>query len=468
MPNTYNSKNENLFKYDIKKTIDTIIHHFSWLHLLTFVGVIFGGYITYYQLPPVDPKHPSNAIYYSIFWSTCSILVTAYISSIIYALSTEQKEKKLNDTILDILQKTNENIQRINDRTNEIKVFKHSYDGLEYCIRTIPSASRVINTVLRHGKDKSLPGLGSKEWIYKQWVDVKQKHLQDDTYTLTELVSSHFTIDDGAREFINTNHKNPKYNYKFIDDNHYAMIQFTLFDFDDQARNKEVVFGWEFPNMEHGPCFKTNNKAVVDFFENYFFYYYNNNKTQNNPSIIRSSIIDKCYHSLKPGVWLYLLEHDFLNNIFGVITIADTGDENIKNKYKATANVNYFGNDTPVRGTWYSINFDYEPLTQAIHIQYDITLDKLSDGEIEKSLQKKYTGYLHFVISDKINTVFHGQFKDLSKQRPSGDIKIAPCLDRNKKIIPDISDINLQEAFKRIFGEDIKQEKPQKRQVKIT
>jgi len=379
-------------------------------------------------------------------------IVIAIEGSILKSTWTIGKQAR---EITELFNKTSYNI----DRLNRFTVFKNSMEGFEYCIRTIPFATKVLNTVLCYGDSISDFSSDAGKKTYADWIEAKKNYLNKDTYSLKELVSSHLNPVDPERQFVSIYRDNNKYSHKFIDDATYPMMQLTIFEFNkkENKRDKEVIFGWEFPNMPNGYCFKTDNQDVVGFFEEYFQHYYAE-KSQKYPSIVTiNTPLDKCYNTMKSGVWLYILKHDDLNNVYGTIQITDTGDKtNINNKYKANASVWYMGGLK--RGKWHSINFEYDPLTQYVHIQYDIQLENPSKAEKDKEI-KEYTGYLHFRISNNINEALNGEFSDLAGGVKAGGIEIRPYLDKQDNILNHINESDLPKAFERLFDMDITQGK---------
>jgi hypothetical protein len=337
---------------------------------------------------------------------------------------------------------------------------------LKHCIDNISSAKKVKNTVLGYGKNTSDYLDISKKHLYQEWINAKKIYLNKNTYTLTEIISSHFVHDDPAMKFMNEyQNKSDKYYCKFLDNRVHSIMQFTILDYGDDKETKEVIIGWH--DYGNGDCFLSSKKQVVNFFEKYFDYYYNGSEnllSQKTPSIIQTRIEEKCYHGLVPGIWLYILynqnDSNFnmdkeLKNAIGIISIMNTGDDRISNKYMAHTKVYYQGMEP--RGTWHSTNFEFKPFEQTVHIQYEMEINKKTLKD-EKENRDKYVGFLDFPVKDNIEEAIDGIFWDVKRNTKLGDIKLKAYMDSGiiaQKDIDELSESEIIIAFKKTYGVDV-------------
>lgn len=427
-----------------------IIKYFEGVNqqLFFLLGTILAIIFTCAQILVMDS--PNKSEYLGIVLTVSAMLVSVQVLSI----TIEKKESAVTNSVNDsekridkMLSDAARSVEMLADASRDIRVYEDTNDGLRYCIKSAKRANKILNTVLHNGeKFISMP-------IYQEWLEAKKEFLSRNENSLKEIITCHFNADDAPRVFADMYHLNNGYSFRFVDDISFPLQQFTIFEY---AKEKELIFGWQLPDCEDGQCFKTSNKEIVEFFEKYFWYCYDN-KTQVDPSIVIPMVKDKCYDSMRPGVWLYLLYNNpdqELNKVYGIIKITDTGDLNIKNKYKANAKVWYYG-EKKKRGEWHSINFEYVPLTQKLHIQYDIIIENPSIEEAKRGINE-YTGYLHFEIYEDIHKVLTGYFKDLAQNDKKGYIKLKAYLDESGEcILPDIKDEDMPNAFMKSFGVDI-------------
>ena len=424
-------------------------------HLLIklFIFVITSGvfFITFlYTIP-------DNPIYRGAFAIAVIYFVVEQLTAIGHSLTIDDEKLQLANVYQEIskmLLTTNENIEKLTDDSSYFTVFANSDLALEYCIKTVPLATEVKNAILRYGNDYSF---SKTDPLYNAWFEEKKRHLQTSSYPWRELVSSHLAPNDKIREFIDEyKSKNPRPNYfvKFIDDKidkdkiTFPLIQTTIFDFNPivtNKRNKEVIFGWEFPGRENGPCFKTNHKDIVIFFEKYFDYYFKE-VAQENPNIVATEIKQKFYINSLAGVWLYLVYdsiEDDLNDVYGVISITE-----IEGAFQAHSVVSYFGKIE--RGKWNSFNISYDENKQKLKIDYDMIMGIMTPRE-RKMGKSNFSGVLQ--LNPESNKDFiEGFFKDSTNRETLGKTKIIKYSNEQNSI----NETDLEDAFRQYFKVNIK------------
>jgi len=149
--------------------------------------------------------------------------------------------------------------------SSDIVTFSNRKDGINYIVAMLKSAVSVRNTVLRYGKTASAT---SQDFEYEAMLEAKREALLKNDCPWTEIVSIHIDNDDKVMALISELKGKTRYNVSFIDDKCIPMIQMLMIDYDD--REREVIFGWEFPEAGAAPAFSTRNRQVVQYFEKYF------------------------------------------------------------------------------------------------------------------------------------------------------------------------------------------------------
>ena len=308
---------------------------------------------------------------------------------------------------------------------NAVNTYKDRCAGLKHCIELCEDNDlyEVDNTVLYHQKNNKY-NKDNKECNdeYSEWVKQKQITMERPTKVIwRELISSQMDIET-INKYINPLMASETYHRKFIDDKTYPMIQVTLFAFSNNEM--EVIFGWSYMDTnEHGVCFSTRNKKVTTYFKDYFLSCWGNKEIARDR---RYNIInidkDICYtvenlRGLLPGIWFYVLSgHPKIKNVYGIITIQDTGDNVTVNRYMADGDVYYRGNGH--RGTWSSRNMSFDDNNQHLHIHY--TMD------IKDPKPDQYIGALYIQMEDNKEKIFKGQFYDIKDPDEKGTITITP------------------------------------------
>ena len=148
---------------------------------------------------------------------------------------------------------------------NDISIFPNSSDTIEYCLSICEKAKDIKNTVLFYGME-------SRSSIYIDWINAKQKTLEDGC-AWSEIVTTYISDNDPQMKFMeDVIGKNYGYRQSFIDDIKSPMMQVIIFTFADGT--KEALFGHEFPDMRHGPSYKTQNRDIIRYFESYYQYWF--------------------------------------------------------------------------------------------------------------------------------------------------------------------------------------------------
>lgn len=187
---------------------------------------------------------------------------------------TSDKTGKEIALLIDLVQK-NGNIfnivNAINSNTHNVIYFSNTEDGIRYCESACRIATHVKNTVLRYG-GATCSG-AADDIVYNAWLAAKERSLEIKSCLWSELVSVHFDDNDNQLTLMKkySVHGNHYYKGVFIDDKVHHLVQMTIFHF---RHGKEIIFGWEFPGLEHGPSFLVRNEKVVDYFEKYFDFHF--------------------------------------------------------------------------------------------------------------------------------------------------------------------------------------------------
>jgi hypothetical protein len=150
---------------------------------------------------------------------------------------------------------------------HDIVTFPSRIEGLKYATYLCEFSSHVRNTVIRYGSNRTST---AQDEEYMNLLKAKKKSLKDNDCVWTEILSDYLGDDDPAIKLVNEIQNTTRYYVCYVDDVHMPMVQMFIFEFTD--RDKEVIFGWEFPGMEQGASFATRNRKIVDYFETYFEY----------------------------------------------------------------------------------------------------------------------------------------------------------------------------------------------------
>lgn len=209
---------------------------------------------------------PNNQeLFVSIFFLFVAMIIPEKIGAIMTGYAQDKETKEKDDRFTDLY-------NLLHDPT-EIQIFDDVKEGLQYCLSTYSSAIMVKNTVLRYGQKKSINTAGPQ--LYTEWLLAKKKSIAKGKCAWKEIVSKHFDDHDPQIQIVkNASSGMSQYNRKFLDDNIYPIAQMTIFFFKGERR--EVILGWEYPQIDHGPCFLIRNKKIVDYFDKYFENYFTN------------------------------------------------------------------------------------------------------------------------------------------------------------------------------------------------
>lgn len=208
----------------------------------------------YFQYVESSKNNTSLPILLGIFWLFAGITLTDKIGSIFSGafIDEEQKEQK------EILERQGclySQISSMMHGTNHIVTFTSAKDGNEYCIAACKLAVHIRNTVIRYGE--STISSADNDEMYLAWLKAKEDSLSASGCTWKEIVSIY--LDENDRQIKLMKRYNGRgslarsYSARFIDDKTENIVQMTVFNY--KNGEKEVVFGWEFPGIEHAPSF---------------------------------------------------------------------------------------------------------------------------------------------------------------------------------------------------------------------
>lgn len=132
-------------------------------------------------------------------------------------------------------------------------------------------AVAIKNTTLRYGATCTA---ALDDRAYASWREAKKNSILSHSCTWTEIVSCHLSEHDPQQGIMRAAADDgfQYYSAKFIDDKNHPMMQVIIFDRGD--KEKEAIFGWEFPGCRHGQAFLTNNERLVEYLERYFDHHY--------------------------------------------------------------------------------------------------------------------------------------------------------------------------------------------------
>jgi hypothetical protein len=198
--------------------------------------------------------------------------ITSPVISYILGLSATALALILVETIYSGRVRNKQTADIINEisKTSSMRVFKTSKDGLRSNIYDVKrnTVTEIYNTVLRYGNAESSHRYGK---LYKKWINAKEKALSRDRCYMKEIISTHIGKNETDQQmtFVNNMHyKHANYEDLYIDDVSHPMISVTITKFAN--RESQVLFGYEYPGIGRGLCFKSTDGDVVEYFMSYF------------------------------------------------------------------------------------------------------------------------------------------------------------------------------------------------------
>jgi hypothetical protein len=227
------------------------------------VGILTLG-IIYWQFPSVAT---SASIVQPVFWMFAGLFVADKLGGLATAFFSDRAQDKIEgfyDALPHLLAK---------DR--DIRAFKTRDAGYNHCIELSRTATLVKNTVLRYGARETSQKV---DRVYHAWLDAKNHSVRTGICTTwIEIVSLRLKPNDSQCKLMNELRSTcgNVYEAKIIDDTTCPMVQMTIFEFGDEGRKKEILFGWEFVKAP-GSSFSSQNDQLIDYFERYFDYHYEN------------------------------------------------------------------------------------------------------------------------------------------------------------------------------------------------
>ncbi len=227
--------------------------------LVTGIAVLALSWVQYKH----DPN--TNPIFLSVFFLFTATLVIDKLGLTFANFSTERDEKDLKHRL--------DRLPSLFVGSKDIVTFAHDGEGAKYCVSVVPFAINIKNTVLRY-KSSNLGGVHDGADNSTEWIDAKIASMTKHQCTWTEIISTHIGRQKNKRDVIDKlgNASTRFYEAKYLDELVTPMVQMSIFTMANGT--KEIVFGWQFPGLQHGPCFLTRNEEIVRFFEIYFDYFY--------------------------------------------------------------------------------------------------------------------------------------------------------------------------------------------------
>jgi hypothetical protein len=187
-------------------------------------------------------------------------------------------EQTIINDIADVSKKLTD-LPRLLQERGQFTVFGHDADALSHYIHTIQEAVDtntyidVRNTVLRYGANSVT--LRIPPTLYQKWISAKIASLGHG-HTWHEIVSTHLKDNDVQMKFIKDISAEDKggmhYNVSYLDDEKHPMLQVCIIKY--HPRRIKLIFGFEFPGIDSGLCFGTENVEIANYFAQYFDHWY--------------------------------------------------------------------------------------------------------------------------------------------------------------------------------------------------
>ena len=228
----------------------------------------------------------TSPILWSIFFLFSSTFLIDKLGQLATTISIEREDKDFNVSFA--------RLPGLFAGRSDVVTFANDLEGTKYCVSVCPLAVSVRNTVLRYDGFKRL---NANDSDYTEWLDAKRSSIRDNHCAWTEIISAHINPTDFEHRIRAAfgSDGTRYHDWRFLDDEQSPMVQMTIFEYGNGM--KEIVFGWQFPGIPHGPCFLIRNEKIVAYFEMYFAHFYSLAKE-----------LAKLIQKLEPGISLTAMD----------------------------------------------------------------------------------------------------------------------------------------------------------------
>jgi len=222
---------------------------------LAALGVISVEYLV------AKPPESLRDILMPILFLFATMIVVDKFGAVFSGRSFDEERQEVTDLV--------QTLPSLMSKSHDVVTFSSRARGYTYCINAAEFAISVKNTVIRYGDDAAA---SPNDYDYAAWREAKYKSITTSHCEWYEIVSNYLARDNPQISlFDKTKLRRTNYHSRYIDDVKCPMVQMTIFDFHEY---REVIFGWEFPELEQGMCFLTRNDRVVAYFDKYFMHHY--------------------------------------------------------------------------------------------------------------------------------------------------------------------------------------------------